>query len=160
MWFRVPSPARATSSSAYASARGPATSVNASLKTPTSSGPAPPPTRFITASSVAAESARARTSAASWTIASVGPTKAPLNAQGTTATSSTSIAPYARVAAAQRRGNVMLLQEPSLSCVPCQREGCERNRSSFSACLDTMSPAAVIAAAKELLTPAAASPQP
>ena len=59
--------------------------------------------------------------------------------------------PYAQVAASQHRGNVLLLQEPSLSCVPCQREGCERRRESFSACLDTLSAARVIAAAQALL---------
>jgi heptosyltransferase-3 len=60
--------------------------------------------------------------------------------------------PYAAVAALQRRGNVLLLQEPSLSCVPCQREGCERHRESFSACLDALSAASVIEAAQTLLT--------
>ncbi len=71
-------------------------------------------------------------------------------------------APYAPVAASQRRGNVLLLQEPSLSCVPCQREGCERHRLSFSACLDALSAAAVIEAARTLLeqvTSAASSPR-
>jgi len=60
--------------------------------------------------------------------------------------------PYAAVAASQRRGNVLLLQEPSLSCVPCQHEGCERHRESFSACLDALPAASVIEAAKALLT--------
>jgi heptosyltransferase-3 len=64
-------------------------------------------------------------------------------------------APYARVAASQRRGNVLLLQEPSLSCVPCQSEGCERHRESFSACLDALSATEVIAAAQALLEPGA-----
>jgi heptosyltransferase-3 len=59
--------------------------------------------------------------------------------------------PYAKVLPAQRRGNVLLLQEPSLPCVPCQREGCERHRESHSACLDAMSAARVIAAAQALL---------
>ena len=65
--------------------------------------------------------------------------------------------PYAAVAAAQRRGNVLLLQEPSLSCVPCQREGCERHRESFSACLDALTAASVIEAAQTLLTRSGAS---
>ncbi|HET7032602.1 MAG TPA: glycosyltransferase family 9 protein [Casimicrobiaceae bacterium] len=60
--------------------------------------------------------------------------------------------PYAEVAAMQRRGNVLLLQEPSLSCVPCQHEGCERHRDSFSACLDALSADSVIEAAQTLLT--------
>jgi heptosyltransferase-3 len=61
--------------------------------------------------------------------------------------------PYAQVAPSQRRGNVVLLQEPALSCVPCQREGCERHRESHSACLDTMSAMRVIEAARTLLDP-------
>jgi len=65
--------------------------------------------------------------------------------------------PYAAVAASQRRGNVLLLQEPSLSCVPCQREGCERHRESFSACLDALTAASVIEAAQALLTRSGAS---
>jgi heptosyltransferase-3 len=64
---------------------------------------------------------------------------------------------YAAVAAMQRRGNVLLLQEPSLSCVPCQREGCERDRGSFSACLDALPAASVIEAAQALLTRSAVS---
>jgi heptosyltransferase-3 len=60
--------------------------------------------------------------------------------------------PYSPVAASQHRGNVLLLQEPSLSCVPCQLEGCERHRESFSACLDALSAESVIEAAQALLT--------
>ena len=67
--------------------------------------------------------------------------------------------PYAAVAASQRRGNVLLLQEPSLSCVPCQREGCERHRESFSACLDALTAASVIEAAQALLSRSAVSAQ-
>ena len=67
--------------------------------------------------------------------------------------------PYAAVAAAQRRGNVLLLQEPSLSCVPCQREGCERYRESFSACLDALPAASVIEAAQALLSRSGVSAQ-
>ena len=70
--------------------------------------------------------------------------------------------PYVPVAPSQRRGNVLLLQETSLSCVPCQREGCERHRLSFSACLDALSAASVIEAARSLLEPvtaAASSPR-
>jgi heptosyltransferase-3 len=58
--------------------------------------------------------------------------------------------PYAAVAASQRRGNVLLLQEPTLPCVPCQREGCEHHRESHSACLDAMSAARVIDAVREM----------
>jgi heptosyltransferase III len=67
--------------------------------------------------------------------------------------------PYAAAATSQRRGNVVLLQEPTLSCVPCQREGCERHRESFSACLDALSAVSVIEAAQALLTRAGASPR-
>lgn len=45
----------------------------------------------------------------------------------------------------QRRGNVWLVQNP-LPCMPCQKEGCERGRSSASVCLDEMNPADVIKA--------------
>jgi heptosyltransferase-3 len=46
----------------------------------------------------------------------------------------------------QNRGNVWLVQNP-LPCMPCQLEGCERRLDSYSACLDELSPHAVIAAA-------------
>ena len=61
--------------------------------------------------------------------------------------------PYAKVAPLQRRANVLLLQEvsASLPCVPCQQEGCERHRESYSACLDRMNPARVIEAAQTLI---------
>jgi len=45
----------------------------------------------------------------------------------------------------QRRGNVWLVQNP-LPCMPCQKEGCERERGSTSACLDEMRPTDVIKA--------------
>ena len=41
----------------------------------------------------------------------------------------------------QRRGNVWLVQNP-LPCLPCQNEGCERHLTSFSRCLDELTPAA------------------
>lgn len=66
-------------------------------------------------------------------------------------------APYARVEPLQRRGNVALLQEPSLDCVPCQQEGCERHRDSRADCLDRMSAERVIAAAREALSRSGAS---
>jgi heptosyltransferase-3 len=65
--------------------------------------------------------------------------------------------PYEKVAACQRRANVLLLQEPSLPCVPCQQEGCERHRESYSACLDRMSAPRVIEAAQALLDTAPAT---
>lgn len=52
--------------------------------------------------------------------------------------------PYQRVAAEQRRGNVILLQNPDLACVPCQLEGCDRHRDSHSDCLDQLAPARVV----------------
>ena len=52
--------------------------------------------------------------------------------------------PYQRVASGQRRGNVLLLQNAELPCVPCQLEGCERHVDSRSDCLDRLAPARVI----------------
>jgi heptosyltransferase-3 len=60
-------------------------------------------------------------------------------------------APYARVAAQQRRGNVLLLQNPDLACVPCQLEGCDRHRDSHSECLDRLPAERVIEAGALLL---------
>lgn len=59
--------------------------------------------------------------------------------------------PYQRVAALQRRGNVLLLQNPDLPCVPCQLEGCDRHRQSRSACLDELDAGRVIEAVDLLL---------
>jgi heptosyltransferase-3 len=64
---------------------------------------------------------------------------------------------YERVAALQVRGNVALLQEPSLPCVPCQAEGCDRHRESRADCLERMSAARVIDAAREALSRSVAS---
>ena len=50
----------------------------------------------------------------------------------------------------QRRGNVWLVQN-ALPCTPCQLEGCERRLDSYSACLDELSAARVIAAVDEAL---------
>lgn len=58
---------------------------------------------------------------------------------------------YARSAARQRRGNVLLLQNTELTCMPCQLEGCERHRESYSQCLDRLAPERAIAAALEQL---------
>jgi heptosyltransferase-3 len=59
--------------------------------------------------------------------------------------------PYEKVLALQERGNVTLLQEPTLACVPCQEEGCENHRESASECLDRMGAARVIDAAAAAL---------
>lgn len=59
--------------------------------------------------------------------------------------------PYERVAALQRRGNVVLLQNPDLPCVPCQLEGCDRHRESHSNCLDRLPSARVLDAVDEML---------
>jgi heptosyltransferase-3 len=66
--------------------------------------------------------------------------------------------PYQRVAARQRRDKVLLLQNPDLSCVPCQLEGCERHRESHSDCLDRLPPARVIEAVDLLLAQARGDP--
>jgi heptosyltransferase-3 len=54
----------------------------------------------------------------------------------------------------QRRGNVWLVQNP-LPCLPCQNEGCERHLTSFSRCLDELTPAQVLRAVDEALPVAA-----
>jgi len=58
---------------------------------------------------------------------------------------------YERVAPQQRRGNVLLLQNPDLACVPCQLEGCERRRGSHSECLDRLPAERVIDASALML---------
>jgi heptosyltransferase-3 len=65
--------------------------------------------------------------------------------------------PYEKVLALQERGNVALLQEPTLPCVPCQEEGCEKHRESRSDCLDRMSAVRVIDAARAALRKSAAA---
>jgi heptosyltransferase III len=50
----------------------------------------------------------------------------------------------------QRRGNVWLVQNP-LPCLPCQNEGCERHLTSFSQCLDELTPGQVLRAVDEAL---------
>lgn len=64
---------------------------------------------------------------------------------------------YVRVAAQQRRGKVILLQNTSLPCVPCQLEGCERHRDSRSDCLDRLSAQHVLDACEQLLAGAMAA---
>jgi heptosyltransferase-3 len=57
----------------------------------------------------------------------------------------------------QRRGNVWLVQNP-LPCLPCQNEGCERHLTSFSRCLDELTPGQVLLAVDEAMAlPAAAN---
>jgi len=68
--------------------------------------------------------------------------------------------PYAKVEPVQVRGNVSVLQEPSLECVPCQQEGCDRHRESRADCLDRMDAGRVIAAAREALSRSTASARP
>jgi heptosyltransferase-3 len=69
-------------------------------------------------------------------------------------------AAYAKVDAVQIRSNVALLQEPSLACVPCQGEGCEKHRESRADCLDRMAAERVIDAAREALNRGGVSARP
>jgi heptosyltransferase-3 len=62
--------------------------------------------------------------------------------------------PWLRNAAFQQINNVWLLQGTQGrygGCIPCRQEGCERNRDSPADCLDTLSAARVVAAAREAL---------
>lgn len=59
--------------------------------------------------------------------------------------------PFERVAAMQRRGKVLLLQNPELPCVPCQLEGCDRHRDSRSDCLDRLPAERVLRAVDSVL---------
>ncbi|MEA2930913.1 MAG: heptosyltransferase [Hyphomicrobiales bacterium] len=58
--------------------------------------------------------------------------------------------PWVAAGTIQRRGNVWLVQNP-LPCLPCQQEGCERHRESFSQCLDELSPSQVLMAVDQAL---------
>ncbi len=58
---------------------------------------------------------------------------------------------YQRVAPLQRRGNVLLVQNPNLDFVPCQQECCERHRESRSDCLDQLAADRVVNAVEDLL---------
>lgn len=58
--------------------------------------------------------------------------------------------PWIAAGTIQRRGNVWLVQNP-LPCLPCQQEGCERHRESFSQCLDELSPSQVLMAVDQAL---------
>jgi heptosyltransferase III len=59
-------------------------------------------------------------------------------------------APWNASGEIQNRGNVWLVQNP-LPCMPCQLEGCERRLESYSACLDELGAARVIAAIGQAL---------
>ena len=60
-------------------------------------------------------------------------------------------APFSAVGI-QRISNVWLVQGKSaLGCVPCQQEGCERNRQSASACLEELSAQTVIDVLKQII---------
>jgi len=58
--------------------------------------------------------------------------------------------PWSAAGTIQRRGNVVLVQNP-LPCLPCQQEGCDRHRESRSQCLDELSAAQVLAATDQAL---------
>jgi heptosyltransferase-3 len=63
--------------------------------------------------------------------------------------------PWAATGKIQRRGNVWLVQN-TLPCTPCLLEGCERRVDSYSACLDELPAAQVIAAVDQALAAAPA----
>ncbi len=58
--------------------------------------------------------------------------------------------PWVRAGTIQTRGNVWLVQNP-LPCMPCDLLGCERHLESYSACLDELSVAQVLAAVDRAL---------
>ena len=58
--------------------------------------------------------------------------------------------PWQAKATVQRRGNVVLVQNP-VDCLPCQQEGCERRLDSYSRCLDEMPATTVLAAIEKAL---------
>ncbi|HEU5017192.1 MAG TPA: glycosyltransferase family 9 protein [Pseudolabrys sp.] len=58
--------------------------------------------------------------------------------------------PWDASGAIQRRGNVVLVQNP-LPCLPCTFEGCERHIGSHSACLDELKPEQVLEAVDRAL---------
>ena len=62
---------------------------------------------------------------------------------------------WAATGTIQHRGNVWLVQN-ALPCTPCQLEGCERRLYSYSACLDELPAALVIAAMDQALAAAGA----
>ncbi|QEI07449.1 glycosyltransferase family 9 protein [Pigmentiphaga aceris] len=58
---------------------------------------------------------------------------------------------WQKAQAEQHRGKVILIQNPSLPCMPCQQEGCERHRGSRSDCLDTLPASEVLDAVQRLM---------
>ncbi len=58
--------------------------------------------------------------------------------------------PWSATGKIQHRGNVWLVQN-TLPCTPCQLEGCERRLESYSACLDELPAAQVIAVVDQAL---------
>jgi heptosyltransferase-3 len=67
-------------------------------------------------------------------------------------------AAYEKVATHQPRGNVTMLQNAALPCVPCQQEGCERHRGSHSDCLDQLDTRTVLDAVDGMLVRASIAP--
>jgi heptosyltransferase-3 len=59
--------------------------------------------------------------------------------------------PWEAARTMQRRGNVVLVQNP-LPCLPCRQEGCNRRLDSESRCLDELTPAQVLTAVEEAMT--------
>jgi heptosyltransferase III len=58
--------------------------------------------------------------------------------------------PWSPAGTIQQRGNVWLVQNP-LPCLPCQLEGCQRRRDSYSLCLDELAVTQVMSAADQAL---------
>lgn len=54
--------------------------------------------------------------------------------------------PWAHAGSIQQRGNVFVVQNPALPCMPCDRLGCDNHLESRSECLDTLSLDAVLRA--------------
>lgn len=54
--------------------------------------------------------------------------------------------PWAHAGSIQSRGNVWVVQNPSLPCMPCDRLGCDNHLESRSECLDTLPLASVLGA--------------
>jgi heptosyltransferase-3 len=54
--------------------------------------------------------------------------------------------PWAHAGAIQQRGNVFVVQNPTLSCMPCDRLGCDNHPESRSECLDTLALGSVLRA--------------
>jgi heptosyltransferase-3 len=69
------------------------------------------------------------------------------------------VIPYQSRGPLQHNGNVILLQGEQ-SCVPCNRAGCDRHNGSRSACLDSITPARVLAQARAILAQAPVTPLP